>query len=570
MHKAIRHFWRIACLLVIGVVLGLGIVAYLHQQRYASYLPRNTQIGPVLLSNSVKRTELAQVLRAKTAQHRLTLQLSESTLHYPLADTGVSYNIDAAVQQANARAKHFFALDLLRKPAPIVLPVRVDETKLALFAQKVTSDHSAQLVRAKFSISGSAVSVQPGKAAVQYNPQELAAAIQSRVKAGALTVKHAPQAPAPPNTAAQLAQAQTTLQAMLGAPATITVGTRSFTTTATERFGWITAEESATGDFKFIIDTAKVTAYVKTVAAALYRAPTTTTITLHDDAESARQAGAAGASLPIDSTVAQIRQRLEAARPEAIAVTLAPVAPPVRYVRTYSRSATGMGLLIRDFIAEHRSTFGVVLDDLSGSLDASRNADTRFVTASIFKTFLAYAILNKVDSGEYTMGTVTPGGTTVQTAIDKMIKVSDNQTAYELHQLYGFTNIYPFLHSHGYGSTILNNYNASGKVISDKTTTPRDTATLLARLHAGSLLSTGSSNYLLNLLKTQIYRAGIPAGSAPSPVADKVGFLGAYIHDAGIVYSPRGTYVLVVLTKGGTWADIADLSRRIHALYTGP
>ena len=38
------------------------------------------------------------------------------------------------------------------------------------------------------------------------------------------------------------------------------------------------------------------------------------------------------------------------------------------------------------------------------------------------------------------------------------------------------------------------------------------------------------------------------------------------LHDAAIVYSPSGTYVLVIMTDGSSWAEIAALTRKIEEL----
>ena len=66
-------------------------------------------------------------------------------------------------------------------------------------------------------------------------------------------------------------------------------------------------------------------------------------------------------------------------------------------------------------------------------------------------------------------------------------------------------------------------------------------------------------------MKANVYRQGIPAG-ANGQVADKVGFMDNLLHDAAIVYSPNGTYVLAVMTEGSSWATIADLARQIDSL----
>ena len=57
----------------------------------------------------------------------------------------------------------------------------------------------------------------------------------------------------------------------------------------------------------------------------------------------------------------------------------------------------------------------------------------------------------------------------------------------------------------------------------------------------------------------------MPAGASGS-VADKVGFLNGLLHDAAIVYSPKGDYALTVMSDGSSWANIAEITRKIEAL----
>ena len=70
---------------------------------------------------------------------------------------------------------------------------------------------------------------------------------------------------------------------------------------------------------------------------------------------------------------------------------------------------------------------------------------------------------------------------------------------------------------------------------------------------------------LIGAMKRNIYRQGIPSGTSAT-VANKVGFLWNLLHDASIVYSPKGTYVLVILTDGSSWGNIAQLTRELEKL----
>jgi hypothetical protein len=81
------------------------------------------------------------------------------------------------------------------------------------------------------------------------------------------------------------------------------------------------------------------------------------------------------------------------------------------------------------------------------------------------------------------------------------------------------------------------------------------------------MISGTDRSMLLDKMGRQVYRAGVPAGSAGT-VQDKVGFLWDYLHDAAIVHHPKGTYVLVVMTKSSSWGRIADITKQLeHIMY---
>jgi beta-lactamase class A len=98
--------------------------------------------------------------------------------------------------------------------------------------------------------------------------------------------------------------------------------------------------------------------------------------------------------------------------------------------------------------------------------------------------------------------------------------------------------------------------------------TASDIAKLLKGFYDGSLLSASSTAYLFNLMENQVYRSGIPAGSPGATVADKVGFLDSWNHDAAIVYGPHTTYILVIMTTNSSFSQIKDLSSQIYNLYS--
>lgn len=96
-------------------------------------------------------------------------------------------------------------------------------------------------------------------------------------------------------------------------------------------------------------------------------------------------------------------------------------------------------------------------------------------------------------------------------------------------------------------------------------TTANDLVTFLGTLEGGTMFSSTSRERLISAMLNNVYRKGVPAG-ASGQVADKVGFMDGLLHDAAIVYSPKGTYVLAIMSDGSTWDNIAGLTRELEKL----
>jgi len=234
----------------------------------------------------------------------------------------------------------------------------------------------------------------------------------------------------------------------------------------------------------------------------------------------------------------------------------------------------GLGQVITSWQQSHSFTASVVVRELSGSLrTASSNASASVIPASTYKIYVAYAILHGIEQGSYTLNTATSDGKTIQTDLNNMILNSDNDAARTLGFLYGWKNINALLQSQGATTTDLYNYvPPSTQPVGDKHTTANDLATILQKLQAGSLLSASHTQLLLSLMKQQHYRERIPAG-VPSnvSVADKPGWLspadgesGYTQNDAGIVYGPKSTYLLVITTNGSGTQPLATLSQQVY------
>lgn len=314
---------------------------------------------------------------------------------------------------------------------------------------------------------------------------------------------------------------------------------------------------------KMTLDGASLRAYLDSQAKIFYEAPVSTKTVLKDGVEVSRVEGVAGKRLDTAATselaITAFENGVLTVEPALPAVT-----PDTVVTRTYSNTDNGLFKMIEDFDAAHAGAYRVSAVELSGPSNRSAfyRADESTVTASTYKVFIAYAILQKIEQGGLSMDSASSQGS-VSYCLGRMIIVSDNACASALGALYGWTALDSKLAAEGYSATRLNN-----QVSGDKKSTARDETTLLTRLYFHENLGASSVDYLFDLMKQQIYRQGIIAGSRGSAVAAKVGFLGSLYHDMGIVYSPKATYSLVIMTDGaGGFTNIKLLSQQIYDFY---
>lgn len=203
----------------------------------------------------------------------------------------------------------------------------------------------------------------------------------------------------------------------------------------------------------------------------------------------------------------------------------------------------------------------VVAIDLSdkGRGNVNYNGDVQFTSASTYKIYVAYAMIHDVETGRRNWGSKI-NGTTWETCLSRMIINSDNACPEA------------YIASLGYNKF---NQIVDGLGVSDKTqfkpydmrTSAADLALVLQKLYRGELMNETNKNKLYSLMGQQVYREGIPTGiGASGQVSDKVGFLDALLHDAGIVFGGKGDYVLVIMTNGESWPYIAKVAGYVNSV----
>ncbi|HNW45147.1 MAG TPA: class A beta-lactamase-related serine hydrolase [Elusimicrobiales bacterium] len=222
--------------------------------------------------------------------------------------------------------------------------------------------------------------------------------------------------------------------------------------------------------------------------------------------------------------------------------------------------------------AAWRGNSGIYFRDLNTGREWDYNADRLFPSASLIKVPIMAAVMEKVRLGAITLNTQIKltragrvGGSgslkwvrdgtslSVMEIIYKMITESDNTATRMLIDYVGMNYLQTEFRNLGLVHTNICPEGmslVSGRIEKDNYTTAREMAGMLERIYAGELIDRESSEFMLDVLKhnksrTRL-RKGLPMGWE---IGHKTGLLRKCCHDAGIVFSPRGDYVIVVMTS---------------------
>jgi beta-lactamase class A len=209
--------------------------------------------------------------------------------------------------------------------------------------------------------------------------------------------------------------------------------------------------------------------------------------------------------------------------------------------------------------AAYPDQLGFVLINEQTGEAVTTNESRIFTSASLYKLFLTFAILEQVDAGALSLQDQMADGATIDDYLTSTITVSANEPAKELAHLIGWENIETFIHDQGFVSTSFNPYLESDGVYynGDLETTPAEVALLLERLLEGELLSESSTAYFLGLLGNQQLVYALNTGLTDGvSFAHKTGLLDDVSHDAGILSVNGQNYIVAVLTDG--WQNATD------------
>lgn len=149
------------------------------------------------------------------------------------------------------------------------------------------------------------------------------------------------------------------------------------------------------------------------------------------------------------------------------------------------------------------------------------------------------------------------GNQTINSCVEAMIKKSDNDCANAVGNYAGWKTIDPLNQGLGFTKTKIN-------AKDNQQTTARETADLLYRLQNSQILSDKGRRVFFDAFYEQQHRYGIPAGCGQDClVGNKTGESNNVKHDAAIVTHGSTQYVVVIMSTGANWAQLADVAHTI-------
>jgi beta-lactamase class A len=216
--------------------------------------------------------------------------------------------------------------------------------------------------------------------------------------------------------------------------------------------------------------------------------------------------------------------------------------------------------LVGQLITTMPAGSSIIVKDLKTGVTAAQNQDQPMTSASLYKLFVATEVYHQIDLGKLSFAQGAGGGTgyNIADCLHVMINISDNACGNALGSLVGWDNVTARAKVQGFTNTNLS--------IDLFQTSATDVTKLFERLYNGTLLSPDSTKQFLALLQDQRVNNRLPVGlPAGTTIAHKTGDLFGYMHDAGIVYGPKSTYLVTVMgAPGSNPGQFAQISSQIY------
>ncbi len=437
----------------------------------------------------------------------------------------------------------------------------LNESQIQLYARDVIAETNKQPKDAGISIEDSKLVVSPSEEGYEYQASYLKSQVLKSDLQDKGSIVFAPTILSPKITTEAAEYAVSKMQQRIDTPINLRAEDKSMTIESKTIAGWVEiAPKVQDGGIELTFNKAKVSDSLRPFATQVDARSIPTVITLLNGMEAGRAIGTQDKVLQFDELVDKVSELSNYPLVETVEAKVTTTPPKDTTVRRYTRDSTGMQNLLNYWSQNHKGQYSVDFRTQNGRIEANINPYRSFPAIGIYRLFLAHTVYGRINARTLSGGSRTTAGYNVDSCLNEMMLNSNEACSAALGDIVGWSTNDDMLRAQGFENTTL----LRGAPI----TTANDTSDWLLKLLEGSIATGSQSVNLADMMKRQVSRAGIPAGSRNIPVANKPGAYGGWVHDAGIVYHPKSTYVLSIFSAGGSYTDIADLTSEINKVIS--
>ena len=549
------HIIGWASFLVLVVVIGLQLLYPADRVMPLARLG-STPVGGQSFS------DVATTLNNSFETAKITLvTTSDKSITYPLRDTGAQIDGEFVRTELSdyplwQRLIPFSAL--FTQPMIDSFPVYFSEQKLTNFVSGRVAELSTLPRNAGLAIKDGQIVATPDMPGEAVDGAKLAAQIKKQRYYSQTTINVATNKVQAAKTAAYFEDVRQTAEVVLSQKVTIQIGEEVFRPTKSIIASWLELSEKQSADRAVLaIRHQSLNRYLEQLQDKTRQPAGQTRITVVNSQETDRKVGRVGREIDTKELAQQIEDSLLAGDSQIYQARFVELKPQVIINNTYTSTETGLQSYISDQV--NTKNVQIAVEQLNGAgWKAYGDADKSTVSASTYKIFVALRVLDDIEQGKLNWSDRMLD-TDVAGCFERMVVVSLNTCSEHWIGTYGRTELNNYLWKKGFShGTDFNNPLATH-------TTAKDLTRYYRTLYEGSLMSSTSRQTMLHALNNHGYTRGIPAGSQ-GRVHNKVGFLWDYSNDSAIVYHPKGTYAIAILTKGMSFYAIADMTREIERI----
>lgn len=188
-----------------------------------------------------------------------------------------------------------------------------------------------------------------------------------------------------------------------------------------------------------------------------------------------------------------------------------------------------------------KGDYSIYIKNLETGETFALNQNKRMTLASVYKLAVMYKTYDQLQKGTV-KGEDKILDTTISEALNRMITISDNETAIALAQKFGWGQVDSFIKKEGAANFNVNTNEPNADAVS--------VSVILEKIYFNQAVSKTASGEMLNLLLAQKINDRIPKLlPKETKVAHKTGELDNTRNDAGIIFGKKSDYVFVFLTN---------------------